>query len=394
MDISVDLKKQLPHGARNIREVYDSGVKLEQPVSYQFTIGGDSWKLQAMPNKGWENNSLLMVVLGSGIVILLHLTGLTMAVIVLEEKRKHLRILAETDALTGTYNRSGFDHQLDQYLITHPKTSFVVAELDIDNFKSINDMYGHAVGDQALKSLASDMQKNFPKDAVVGRNGGDEFCILLPDQTCESVHNRLKAFTESRKNFSHKGKTHSYTISLGYAEYPTHAASRGGLIRCADAALYEVKVNGKQGCMAYKNGLQQIWTQMGFGLKDISENLPGAFLIYRADLENDELLFANHEMLQLAGCENMDEFFAYTKQSFRNLIHEPEQKAVEKSIWDQINANGGQENDYVSFSFVRKDGTRTKVFDHGRIVNSTYYGRVFYVLLMKKELINLHYDRE
>ena len=171
------LEKTTAPWSQEYTEVYDSGVKLEQPVSYQFTIGGDSWKLQAMPNKGWENNSLLMVVLGSGIVILLHLTGLTMAVIVLEEKRKHLRILAETDALTGTYNRSGFDHQLDQYLITHPKTSFVVAELDIDNFKSINDMYGHSAGDLALKSLASDMQKNFPKDAVVGRNGGDELIL-------------------------------------------------------------------------------------------------------------------------------------------------------------------------------------------------------------------------
>ena len=90
----------------------------------------------------------------------------------------------------------------------------------------------------------------------------------------------------------------------------------------------------------------------------------------------------------------MDEFFDYTKRSFRNLINEPEQKAVEESIWKQINANGGQENDYVKFSLVRKDGTKVKVFDHGRIVENIYYGRVFYVLLMNEKQLNLHYDRE
>lgn len=375
-------------------EVYSSGENLVRPVSNQFTIGGDNWKLQVMPEKGWENKSMLLAVLCGGSVILLLLTGLTVAVIVLEERRKHLRILAETDALTGIYNRNGFDRKIDQLLANRSVMHFVVAELDIDNFKSINDMYGHAAGDQALKSLASDMQKHFPKDAVIGRNGGDEFCLLLQNQTCKSMYDQLREFTSSEKNFYHKGAKHSFTISLGYAEYPSHAENREELMRCADAALYEVKLKGKRGCIAYKYGFQQIRKQLGFGFKDISENLPGAFLIYRADPDHDELLFANHEMLRLSGCSDMNEFFAYTGRSFRNLINEPERKEVEESIWKQINANGGQENDYVKFSLIRKDGTQVQVFDHGRSVENIYYGRVFYVLLLNEKMLNLHYDRE
>ncbi len=164
-------------------------------------------------------------------------------------------------------------------------------------------------------------------------------------------------------------------------------------MRCADAALYEVKRKGKQGCIMYQEGFQQIRKQMGFALTDISENLPGAFLVYRADPQNDELLFANQEMLHLTGCGDLDEFFAYTRRSFRNLLDESEREAVEADIWRQINANGGQENDYVSFSLVRKDGTKVRVFDHGRIVDSTYYGRVFYVLLMNKKQIDAHYGQ-
>ena len=97
-------------------------------------------------------------------------------------------------------------------------------------------------------------------------------------------------------------------------------------------------------------------------------------------------------MVHLAGCDSIKDFFDYTKRSFRNLISEPEQKEVEESIWQQINEGSGHSNDYVSFSLVRKDGTLRKVFDHGRIVDNSYYGRIFYVLLMDKELMGQHYD--
>lgn len=374
-------------------EVYDSGEEMIQPVSYQFGIGGDTWQLQVMPRDGWDNSGLRMVVICSGWMIVLLLTGLTAAVMILEERRRYLRELAETDGLTGLYNRRGFDRLLDRYLARHPDSRFVVAELDIDNFKSINDMYGHDAGDQALRVLAAELRKNFPRDAVIGRNGGDEFCLLLKNQTYRLPGSRLEDFTKSHKEFCHKGEKHPFTISLGYAEYPVHAQKREELMQCADAALYEVKRKGKQGCIMYREGFQQIRKQMGFALTDISENLPGAFLVYKADPQNDELLFANQEMLHLTGCGDLDEFFAYTRRSFRNLLDESDREAVEADIWRQINANGGQENDYVSFSLVRKDGTKVRVFDHGRLVDSTYYGRVFYVLLMNKKLIDAHYGQ-
>ena len=374
-------------------EVYSSTEKLKQPVSYEFSVGGDTWKLQIMPRNGWKSSRFQFEVLCCGIVIVLLLTGLTISVLFLEERRKYLRILSETDALTGILNRNGFDQKLDQYLAKHSDTNCVVAELDIDNFKVINDMYGHAAGDLALQSLVSNMRGTFSENVIFGRNGGDEFCILFPGQTCESVHDKLNAFTALSKNFLYKGKTHSFTISLGYTEYPKHAGNRENLMKCADVALYEVKLGGKRGCLAYKNGIQRIRTQLGFGLKDISENLPGAFLIYKADPKDDQLLFANHEMLNLAGCSDMNDFFTYTDRSFRNLIAESEQQETENSIWRQINTDSGHSNDYVAFSLVRRDGTQIKVFDYGRIVDNTYYGRVFYVLMVSQKSIEQHYDR-
>jgi len=66
------------------------------------------------------------------------------------------------------------------------------------------------------------------------------------------------------KTFSYKGKEHQFYISLGYAEYPTFASNRSQLMRCADAALYEIKLHGKNGCMAYKEGLElRVRKQLG-----------------------------------------------------------------------------------------------------------------------------------
>lgn len=87
--------------------------------------------------------------------------------------------------------------------------------------------------------------------------------------------------------------------------------------------------------LANKDGLQSdVGKQLGFVLNDISENLPGAFMIYRADKEDDEIFYANKEFLDMAGYENLDELFKSTKKSFRNLIHEDQREAVEASIWN------------------------------------------------------------
>ena len=273
----------------------------------------------------------------------------------------------------------------------NPKAHFVAALLDIDDFKFINDIYGHAYGDKALKSLADSMKTFFPSDALLGRNGGDEFCILLQNYTCEDAKELLQQFTGLPKAFSYKGKEQSFNISLGYAEYPTFVASRSQLMRCADAALYEIKLHGKNGCMAYREGLQSgIRKQLGFAFKDISEHLPGAFIIYRADKDDDELFYANHEFLHMTGYKDMDELFRLTNKRFRSLIREDEQKQIESSIWEQIDS--GNENDYIHFHLRKADGSYLSVLDHGRIVESQQYGRVFYVLFMDWEAMHIHYS--
>ena len=371
--------------------VYQSDDQLTHTVSYGFTIGEENWKLEVAPESGWRDLRLLIIVGGMFTTVVLLFSGLTRVWLVSKENKNKFQILAHTDSLTDIYNRYGFDELAERMITKNPKTHFVAALLDIDDFKFINDIYGHVYGDRALKSLTDSMKAFFPKNTLLGRNGGDEFCILLPNHTYKEAGELLLQFTKLPKTFSCKGKEYPFFISLGYAEYPTFASSRSQLMRCADAALYEIKLHGKNGCMAYREGLRSgVRKQLGFAFKDISEHLPGAFIIYRADKDDDELLYANHEFLQMTGYKNIDELFSLTRKSFHNLIREDEQQQIETSIWKQIDA--GNNNDYIHFHLRKADGTYLSVLDHGRIVENQQYGRVFYVLFMDWEAMHVHYS--
>ena len=371
--------------------VYQSDGQIDHPVSYSFTVGDGTWKLEVTPKTGWRNNTLLIIISGMFLTISLLLSVLTRVWLIAKEHKNKYKILARTDSLTNIYNRYGFDELAEKIISKNPQTHFVAALLDIDDFKFINDIYGHSYGDKALKSLADSMKAFFPSDALLGRNGGDEFCILLPNCTFKEADKQLQQFTKLPKTFSYHGKELAFYISLGYAEYPTFAASPSQLMRCADAALYEIKLHGKNGCMAYRKGLQSgVRKQLGFALKDISEHLPGAFIIYRADKEDDELFYENHEFLHMTGYKSMDELFRLTQKRFRNLIRQDEQQQIETSIWEQIDT--GNENDYIHFHLRKADGTYLSVLDHGRIVESQQYGKVFYVLFMDWEDMHLRYS--
>ena len=384
------LKTDIPW-SDTYKVVYQSDGQIDHPVSYAFTVGDGTWKLEVTPKTGWRNNTLLIIISGMFLTISLLLSVLTRVWLIAKEHKNKYKILARTDSLTNIYNRYGFDELAEKIISKNPQTHFVAALLDIDDFKFINDIYGHSYGDKALKSLADSMKAFFPSDALLGRNGGDEFCILLPNCTFKEADKQLQQFTKLPKTFSYHGKELAFYISLGYAEYPTFAASPSQLMRCADAALYEIKLHGKNGCMAYRKGLQSgVRKQLGFALKDISEHLPGAFIIYRADKEDDELFYANHEFLHMTGYKSMDELFRLTQKRFRNLIRQDEQQQIETSIWEQIDT--GNENDYIHFHLRKADGTYLSVLDHGRIVESQQYGKVFYVLFMDWEDMHLRYS--
>ena len=374
-------------------QVSSSVAKLTNPVNYQFQMEGTTFCLSVMPKQGWNRRWIMVPYLILGICIILSLTGLSIAMLQLRRHRDALALLSVTDPLTGLLNRHGFDEAVRRRMKKADSSLPCVGmQMDIDDFKFINDLYGHDVGDQALKTLAADLRQYFGTDAILSRSGGDEFSAVLIGKTAEEAKPEIEAFTSAARYVRANGNCYPFYISLGYAEYPKDQREISHLIRYADMALYAVKLHGKQSCAAYQSTYEtQQRSQFGFALQEVARHLPGAFLIYRADPDNDQILFANHELVEFAGCGDFEELLAYTDHHFRNLIRSDEQETVEKSIWQQIDAKTNGDNDYVRFHFVKKDGSTKQVLDHGRIVQNRYYGNIFYVLIMDCELIESYY---
>ncbi len=370
--------------------LWQTGGKLIDPASDSFILGDETWKFEVMPGGGWGNPRFVAGVAVLWTLIVLLMTWLTWALLDNRERKESFKKLAHVDDLTGIYNRYGFNAKAEKLIARNPGGPLVDVQLDVDDFKLINDLYGHPSGDTVLKSLAESLRAFFPTGALLGRTGGDEFRILLPNCTAAEAKDRLEQFAKTPKSFTWRGVEQHFSISIGYAEYPVDAKDFAQLEHCADVALYQEKMHGKNGCAAYRKEFDVgIRKRLGFALKDISENLPGAFIIYRADKVDDELFYANKEFLRMVGCDTLDELFAYTKNSFRNLIREDERQSAEASIWEQIEA--GSVNDYVCYHLQKADGSYINVLDYGRIVESKQYGSVFYVLFADWEAMKVNF---
>lgn len=393
-DYNFNLSKKSPLITQDeISVVYSSAEKPVNPISHTFELGSSIWTLDIAPKSGWGMTRSTMLMIAVCFVIVLLFSALVLSILILAQKHKRYKNLAMVDVLTGLYNRAGYDAELKKYDEAHSDEPCVEMVIDIDDFKIINDLYGHAVGDSALKHLASELKAAFPHNSIIARSGGDEFYIILKNTTCDKASEDLKKFALARRSFTYGGEEHAYGISLGYAEYPLQAKTKKELAAKSDEALYQAKLRGKHNCCKYSEKFRtEKRTRLGFALNDVTRNLPGAFLIYKADPDDDTMLFANDELIKLAGCDDFGDFMEFCGGKFGNLIKPDEKNSVEKSIWNQINSESDGSNDYVQFHFATKNGKYKPVLDHGRIVESANHGNVFYVLITDTGFIRSHYS--
>lgn len=169
---------------------------------------------------------------------------------VLKLQMKQLKESSIRDHLTGLFNRRYFDETFDHKLLRgiHKNYSIGLILIDIDNFKSYNDRFGHAAGDQVLREIANFLFDRIHMVDIVCRFGGDEFAILLPGATKEILQELAEQLRLDVKTLMIRfnGKQIGpCSISLGLALSPEHGTSREVLLAAADAALYRAKQAGK-----------------------------------------------------------------------------------------------------------------------------------------------------
>jgi len=170
------------------------------------------------------------------------------AVVSRTERYRKLRSVMMRDGLTGLFNHSTITDRLEQEVARarRQKTPLSVVMLDIDHFKLVNDTHGHPVGDRVIKSLARLLTQRLRITDIVGRYGGEEFLVILPDTAAEQALPLVDTLREAfSKLIQHAGPVRfSTTCSVGVASYPawTEAAA---LKEAADQALYQAKRGGR-----------------------------------------------------------------------------------------------------------------------------------------------------
>ena len=174
------------------------------------------------------------------------------------EMTKELKEISSTDSLTGLMNRGSFHERFIENIERSRRygETLTVFMIDIDDFKVLNDKCGHLAGDEALKKVAHAVKDGVRTIDIVGRVGGEELCVVLPNTRIEDsyvIAERMRrniemiTFMEGRIP-----EGVSISVSIGIAEYPAHGETSDDILHCADMAMYTAKKEGKNRVVVYK----------------------------------------------------------------------------------------------------------------------------------------------
>ena len=180
-----------------------------------------------------------------------------------------LEMKASHDILTNLWNRTSAKEQILKQMEAAPDGNFALIIFDLDNFKSVNDTYGHIFGDCVLKHTSENLRQSVGENDIIARIGGDEFLIFLKyetdvEMTVESI---FKALVET-----YDGVT--VFISMGVAETSVVGNEYAALFHAADQALYSAKRAGRSQCVFYDDSMQGVFSN-AVCAENISENVGG-----------------------------------------------------------------------------------------------------------------------
>lgn len=350
-------------------------------------IAGDLWSIVLRPQGSSVNWLLLFFATISGFSLTTLIAFLLRKNGVLKKANGDLKRSGGRDPLTGVFNRKGGDEAVADYMKAHAGQKALVLALDIDNFKLVNDVYGHSVGDEALKTLVRDMRETFGEESIITRNGGDEFILFRPYEDFSSITRAMDDFTQTPHTFMAGKREVKFYASLGCAAYPEQGDSYGNLCIRADYALYGAKLNGKAGWRQFDSSITVTdkRSQFSFNLTDVADHLPGGILVMKAT-KKGEILFANKVMVDLLECDDYEDFTKYTSGTFFSVVHPDDRDPMKKEFHRQLARMDNPEHiDFLSFRMVTKKGHIIEVDDAARKFRNPFYGDLYYVYLYNRK---------
>ncbi len=215
---------------------------------------------------------------------------------------------SKCDAMTGLFNRTYFTEALSGEISRSKRqnTEFSLIFLDLDNFKKVNDLYGHLTGDTVLTSISGMIQKEKRAEDTAARFGGEEMIILLPGTNKMNAMIKADRIREKIEEleFEYEGKRFKVTVSGGVATYPLDAQTGQDMIECSDKAMYRAKASGKNCIELYSQDKRQFMRidfsgpvkvqPLGHRTTSLSQ-----FKVKSKDLSLAGMLFETHQSLEL-----------------------------------------------------------------------------------------------
>lgn len=178
-----------------------------------------------------------------------------------EKKEDHLEMMVITDVLTGLANKQGIIEELHQYV--KAKKPFYLLLMDLDNFKVVNDSMGHTVGDKILIEVCNRLSKINNSGGVLGRSGGDEFLMIVPDTKgtdIESILNSCLEMIGRQIDIEEQDYSYSPGVSIGVSHFPDNCDTPDDLLKYADSAMYAAKQNGRNQYFIFNNEMKENMT--------------------------------------------------------------------------------------------------------------------------------------
>jgi diguanylate cyclase (GGDEF)-like protein/PAS domain S-box-containing protein len=243
--------------ARNLREIRADGE------AETASDGGSEVRQTISRHRTAEGQVLDVIEYASEIMVGNRPATLSTIVDITERKRAeaHVTFLAHHDPLTGVYNRTVFTRELEAAAgaLARGGPGFAAILIDLDDFKAVNDTFGHSVGDALLVEVTSRFRKAVGESDVIARLGGDEFAILLPaaesSAQVETLARRILQELAAIREID--GVQLSVGASIGCALAPRDATGTDELLKCADLALYRAKHAGKGAVSFYEQGMNR-----------------------------------------------------------------------------------------------------------------------------------------
>lgn len=205
---------------------------------------------------------------------------------------------AEQDSLTGLLNRAEFENKVQEFFHDNNEPDGYFIMLDIDNFKNINDSYGHLTGDDALQTMARSLHSIFPETEIIGRMGGDEFALFIPyTLNKEDLEMKIRKLCHA---LDFKVEKTEISCSVGICRSPENGQDFECLYENADIALLHAKQNGKSKYYFYEPGMETpIDEKIEKKAAQLLDNSSDAMFV--CDAVSSELIYINDTACKLVG---------------------------------------------------------------------------------------------